>query len=142
MKFSYFVYICFFLVTALALGQSNPIPLINQPLVPASAAPGGAGFTLTVNGWGFTSTASVYWNGSLRTTTVVSTSQLQAQISASDIARAGFGWVTVGNLGAGEVQSNVVYFPIRASAKGVGFLPVAIQNDLIDATFATGDFNN
>ncbi len=146
MKSIHFVFIsiciCVLLTSALALGQSNPIPLVYQPLVPASAAPGGAGFTLTVNGTGFTSTASVYWNGSLRTTTVVSTSQLQAQISASDIARAGFGWVTVGNLGAGEVQSNVVYFPIRASAKGVGFLPVAIQNDLIDATFATGDFNN
>jgi len=28
----------------------NPVPLISQPLVPEAAAPGGAGFTLTVNG--------------------------------------------------------------------------------------------
>jgi hypothetical protein len=147
MKSTHFVFvsicICVLLASALALGQSNPIPLVYQPLVPASAAPGGAGFTLTVNGWGFTSTAAVYWNGSLRTTTVVSTSQLQAQISAADIATAGFGWVTVGNLGAGEVQSNVVYFPIRNSAKGVGFVPRSIQNVTSDpAATVVGDFNN
>jgi hypothetical protein len=137
-------FVCMFLslVTSLALGQS-PIPLIYSPLVPASAAPGGAGFTLTVNGTGFTSAAAVYWNGSLRTTTVVSTSELQAQISASDIAAAGFGWVTVGNLGAGEVQSNVVYFPIRDSAKGVGFLSRSLQHVASNPTaVAVGDFNN
>jgi hypothetical protein len=131
------------LVSAFALGQSNPIPLINQPLVPASAAPGGTGFTLTVNGTGFTSSAAVYWNGSLRATTVVSSSTVQAQISATDIAKQGFGWVTVGNLGIGEVQSNLVYFPIRTSAKGVGFLPRSIQHVASNpVAVAVGDFNN
>jgi hypothetical protein len=28
----------------------NPVPFVDQPLVPDAAAPGGAGFTLTVNG--------------------------------------------------------------------------------------------
>src|SRR6266498_2066712 len=32
---------------------TNPVPLINQPLVPDATAPGGPGFTLTVNGTGF-----------------------------------------------------------------------------------------
>ena len=32
---------------------NNPIPLINNPLVPTSVAPGDGGFTLTVNGTGF-----------------------------------------------------------------------------------------
>jgi hypothetical protein len=142
MKFTHFVFVFLLLVSALALGQ-GPVPLLYQPLVPASAAPGGAGFTLTINGAGFTSTAQVYWNGSLRPTTVVSNSQVQAQIGASDIAKAGFGWVTVGNLGVGEVQSNVVYFPIRDSAKGVGFLPRSIQHVASYPTaVAVGDFNN
>jgi len=141
--FVFIISICVLLASTLALGQSNPIPLVNQPLVPASAAPGGAGFTLTINGWGFTSTAEVYWNGSLRPTTVVSSSQLQAQINASDIAQAGFGWVTVGNLGVGEVQSNVVYFPIRDSTKGVGFVPRSIQNVASNpAATVVGDFNH
>jgi hypothetical protein len=67
-----FVCVLLILTNTVMLGQSNPIPLLNQPLVPASAAPGGKGFTLTINGTGFTSNAEVYWNGSLRPTTVVS----------------------------------------------------------------------
>ena len=42
------------LASTMMLAQSNPIPLINQALAPASAAPGGSGFTLTLNGTGFT----------------------------------------------------------------------------------------
>src|SRR5205814_1234210 len=41
-----------------ALGQSNPVPFVNQPLVPSAVAPGGPDFTLTVNGTGFVSGAS------------------------------------------------------------------------------------
>src|SRR5438132_2196223 len=52
-----------------AAAQTNPVPLINQPLVPAAMAPGGAGFTLTVNGTGFVTGSVVNWNGSARTTT-------------------------------------------------------------------------
>ena len=47
---------------ACALAQSNPVALINLPLVPAGATPGGAGFTLRVNGTGFASGAVVNWN--------------------------------------------------------------------------------
>src|SRR5205085_4076949 len=36
-----------------ATAQTNPVPLINQPLVPDAVAPGGPRFTLTVNGTGF-----------------------------------------------------------------------------------------
>ncbi len=41
--------------TTALLGQSNPVPFVNQPLVPEAVVPGGAGFTLTVNGTGFVS---------------------------------------------------------------------------------------
>jgi hypothetical protein len=143
MKSVPFVAVYVLLVSALALGQTSPIPLIDQPLVPASAAPGGKGFTLTINGTGFTSNATVYWNGSLRATTVMSGSQVQAQITAADIAKPSFGWVTVGNQGTGEVQSNVVYFPIRTAANGVGFIPRSIQNvGSSPGQIAVGDFNN
>jgi hypothetical protein len=141
MKSVYFVCIGVLLVCGLGWGQ-NPIPLINQPLVPASVAPGSGAFALTVNGTGFTSTATVYWNGSLRPTTVVSSSQVQAQISAADVAKAIVAWVTVGNLGVGEVFSNVVYLPVRTSAKGLGFLPRSIQNVTNPGPVAVGDFNN
>jgi hypothetical protein len=124
-----------------AWGQ-NPIPLINQPLVPASAAPGSGAFTLTVNGAGFTSTATVYWNGSVRATTVVSHKVVRAQITAADVANPGVDSVTVGNQGTGEVRSNVVYFPVRTSAVGLGFQPRSVQNILTPGPIVVGDFNN
>jgi hypothetical protein len=45
-------------LAAVAAAQ-DPVPLINQPLVPDAAKPGAAGFTLTVNGAGFVSGAVV-----------------------------------------------------------------------------------
>src|SRR5215831_974803 len=74
--------------TAAIAAALNPVPLINQPLVPDAAKPGGAAFTLTVNGSGFVSGTVVHWNGSPRTTTFVSHSQLKAAILAADIATA------------------------------------------------------
>jgi hypothetical protein len=37
------------------LAQSNPIPQINQPVVPSAAVPGTQSLTLVVNGTGFVS---------------------------------------------------------------------------------------
>jgi hypothetical protein len=65
-----------------ALAQ-NPVPLINQPLVPDTVAPGGAGFTLTVNGIGFVSGSKVNWNGTRLVTTFASGSRLTANVPAS-----------------------------------------------------------
>jgi len=60
-------------------GQSipNPVPLINNPLVPTSLAPGSAAFTLTVNGSGFVSGSGVNWNGSALATIFASNSPHQ-----------------------------------------------------------------
>src|SRR5207249_4766670 len=76
-------------IADLHLWAQNPVPLVNQPLVPAAAAPGGPGFTLTVNGTGFVSGSVVNWNASPRPTTFVSGSQLTASIAAADIETAG-----------------------------------------------------
>src|SRR5271165_515090 len=75
----------------------TPVPLVYQPLTPAAAVPGGAGFTLTVNGTGFVSASKVMWNGSARVTSFVSKSQVTANILASDIASANTASVTVVN---------------------------------------------
>src|SRR5439155_20312502 len=84
--------------TPAAPSAAKPVPLINQPLVPDAVAPGGAGFTLTVNGTGFVSGSVVNWNGSARATTFVNSSQLTATILSSDIATASTVSVTVVNL--------------------------------------------
>jgi len=64
-------------------------------LAPATATAGGAAFTLTVNGTGFLAGAAVAWNGSVRPTTVVSTTQLTTSITTADIATAGTAAVDV-----------------------------------------------
>ncbi len=57
-------------------------------LSPSTVVAGSGGFTLTVNGSGFTQGATVAWAGSARTTTFVSSTQLTAAIPASDVASA------------------------------------------------------
>lgn len=88
---------CLFLIliSTLTLAKSNPVPLIYQPLVPTSAAPGSKGFTLTIHGTGFASDAVVNWNGSTRETSVISSSVVEATINAADVASAGTASVTM-----------------------------------------------
>src|SRR5271168_517625 len=86
-----------FLSAAMFAQKGNPVPLIDQPLSPASVPLHSPGFTLTVNGAGFAAGAAIYWNGSIRPTTAVSGTSLQTQISAGDVANPGTVWVTVGN---------------------------------------------
>ncbi|HEX8815727.1 MAG TPA: choice-of-anchor D domain-containing protein [Terriglobales bacterium] len=137
------LFLCTFtlMLTGLIFAQSAPVPFINNPLVPARVAPGRGAFTLTINGSGFTTNSVVYWNGSVRATTYVSSSQLQAQINGSDVAKAGFGWVTVLTQGTGATSSNVAYLEIGGTAKGVGFqaIPFNVSNP---GVVAVGDFNN
>jgi hypothetical protein len=97
----------------------NPVPLINQPLAPATATPGGAAFTLTVNGTGFLSGAQVYWNDSPRQTSFGSSERLTAVIDASDIAVAGTASVTVVNPAPGGGASNVQFFQITTPVPNI-----------------------
>jgi hypothetical protein len=107
--------------TGTGSGVNNPAPVIFQPLVPAVVAPGGGGFTLTVNGDGFVSGSVVDWNGSTRPTTFISSRQVQATITSSDIAVAGTALVTVSNPTPGGGSSNSVYFSITSSASSLVF---------------------
>jgi len=107
---------------AFALGQqSNPVPLVNQPLVPMTIVPGSQGFTLTVNGTGFVSGAAVKWNGAALTTTFVNSSQLTATVPASDIATPGTASVTVSNPTPGGGTSNVELFDVSSTVSKVIF---------------------
>ncbi len=90
----------------------NPVPATTG-LSPASATAGGAPFTLTVNGSGFITGSVVQWNGAVRTTTYVSSTQLTASITATDIATAGTASVTVFNPAPGGGTSNAQTFTIN-----------------------------
>ena len=90
---------------------NNPTPTLST-ISPTSATAGGAAFTLTVNGTNFISASKVRWNGSDRTTTYVSSTQLKASILASDITSQGTANVTVFNPTPGGGTSNQVSFTI------------------------------
>lgn len=129
------------LSTALANAAQNPTPLVNQPLVPASVAPGGPDFTLTVNGTGFVSGSTVNWNGSPRATTFVSGSQLTVTILSTDIATASTASVTVSSPAPGGGVSNVVFLPVRSPATFVSLNSTSFGTQLNPYLLATGDFN-
>jgi hypothetical protein len=100
-------------------GSSAPATPTTTSISPSSATAGGNAFTLTVNGTNFISGQStVTWNGSNRTTTFVSATQLTADISAADIATAGSASVGVTTTGAAAV-SNTQTFTINAAATPV-----------------------
>ena len=116
---------------------TNPVPTLTT-LSPSSATAGGIAFTLTVNGTNFINGSVVRWNGSARTTTYVSPTQLTAAITAADIASAGTFPITVFNPTPGGGTSNAVNFtviatnpvptlttlsPSSATAGGIAFSP-------------------
>jgi hypothetical protein len=140
MKRVSFLFLTLISLCAALCAQNNPIPLVYQPLVPASAAPGTSGFTLTVNGTGFATGAVLNWNGSARATTVLSSSSLQAAINSTDVAHIGTANVAVVNPLPGGGISNVVYFPVRQPAAAVAFAPEPGVSPLAGAA-VVGDFN-
>ncbi len=88
------------------------------------------GFVLTVNGTNFVTGSVVDWNGSARTTTFVSSTQLTATIPASDIASAGTASITVSN---SAVSSASASFTISASS-----LPAAVIMSISPAGATAG----
>jgi VCBS repeat protein/centrosomal CEP192-like protein/HYDIN/CFA65/VesB family protein len=111
-------------VSAIALAQLNPVPFINQPLVPTSTSPGGPAFTLTVNGTGFVSGAVVNWNGAGLTTTFVNSSQVTAIVPASDTPTATVASVTVTNPAPGGGTSDAQFFDVLAAEASLTFTDV------------------
>lgn len=112
---------CFWNVTYSFIGSSNQtsffdnvkvtvaVPTITS-ISPTSRVAGSGAFTLTVNGTNFISgTSTVRWNGSNRTTTYVSPTQLTASILATDITASGTAAITVAN---GTAISNAQTFTI------------------------------
>ncbi|MHB1870515.1 MAG: outer membrane protein assembly factor BamB family protein [Steroidobacteraceae bacterium] len=84
-----------------------PAGLTLDSVSPAVLEAGGPAFTLTLLGYGFTSSSVAQWNGSARVTTYVSPEELLAQISASDIATVGSATVTVRNTSTGVTSDSI-----------------------------------
>jgi hypothetical protein len=119
------------------LPAPQPTPAANAPAItllsPGSAIAGSVGFTLTVNGSNFDPAAQVLFNGIARTTTFVSSTQLQASINASDIAAAGTAIIAVANpANTGGTSGGSTFFV--GTTGGNGFAVSVLNqasNDLI-----------
>lgn len=122
---SIMVFFCFFLIGCGGGGGSTstpgptPTPVPGPQIAsinPSTVGGGFTAFTLTVNGSTFSSNSVVQWNGSSRTTTFVSSTQLTAAITAADVATPGNVTVTVVTPGipsspAGSAAFVVAPFP-------------------------------
>ena len=93
----------------------NPVPTTTS-ISPTSKNAGESEFTLTVNGTNFISGSVVKFDGSSRTTTYVSSTQLTATIPASDLTAAGTFSITVFNPtpggGTSDAQTLTVNNPV------------------------------
>ena len=93
----------------------NPVPQITT-LNPPNALASGSGFALTVEGTGFVSGATLRWAGVDRPTTLVSSTQLVAEIREEELVRAGTVSVTISNPPPGGGISAGVTFGINNPA--------------------------
>lgn len=93
----------------------NPVPVLEN-LSPASVLEGDPELLLTVTGRDFVNGATLYWLGSPRPTTFISSTQLQARIDAADLVMAGNIAIAVTNPTPGGGSSNQVVFYINPTA--------------------------
>jgi hypothetical protein len=111
--------VCIVFLSTLAMAQSASIPTIEQPVVPSAAQPGGAGFTLTINGAGFNAPpTAVLWGEGTNVTHLKiagsTSTQVTVAIPASLITTAGTASVSL--LNASGNPSNVQFFQIATPA--------------------------
>ncbi len=121
-----------------------PVPYASPSLTavsPSMLAEGGPAITLTANGAGFVPGSIVRFNGSSRPTTFLSSTQLNAALSAADVASGGPFAITVINpapSGSGTAPLNLNLYPRTSgdtSADGVlgqpNFITNTINNPLL-----------
>jgi hypothetical protein len=94
----------------------GPPPTIVQ-MTPGSAVAGSAAFTMTVTGTNFVPDSVVQFNGSTRTTTFVSSTQLQVPITSADVTSVGLAHVAVVNPQANGGISAASTFLVGSAGK-------------------------
>ncbi len=117
----------------------NPVPFL-ETLAPVSAGPGGGGFTLTEQGTGFVSGATVNWNGISLPTSFVSSTKLTANVPAADLV-SGSAVLTVSNPSPGGGPSNFLLVPITNPTSSVTLDKSSIGTGNSPQAVVSGDFN-
>lgn len=101
--------------SVLTFTTNNPTPALTTAN-PSTFVAGSSGGSITLTGTGFLSTSVVQWNGSARTTTYVTGTQVQAAITAADVANGGTAQVSVINPAPGGGTSSNFAFTINNPA--------------------------
>jgi Bacterial Ig-like domain (group 3)/FG-GAP-like repeat len=142
MKRAYFVCLFLCLTAKCLFSQSNPVPQVNNPLVPTSVPPGSPTFMLTVYGAGFVPASVVKWNGVALGTSYVSLRELTAEVPSGYVAAASTASVTVFNPAPGGGTSNVIFFTITEPTSSLAFATSTIPVGLNPGSVVIADFNN
>jgi len=115
----------------------NPLPVLTS-INPGSATEGGSSFSLSLFGSNFLPGTVVRWNGADRATTYVSAGELQATITAADIATAGSASVTTFSPAPGGGTSAAQAFVIQNAAPGGNYDFLDAFNRPDSATLGNG----
>ena len=125
-----FIFVCFFVScngggqTSNSNPNTNPIPILSS-ISPSMQDVGGPSFTLTVIGSQFMASSIVQWNRSNRPTHFIGSTQLNADIPASDITSGGTASIRVFNPSPGGGFSNSANFTIQVPAPVISGLSPA-----------------
>lgn len=92
-------------------------------LSPVSAMAGTQVLTLTISGIGFMEGSTIYWQGNIRSTTYVSTNQLKAYLTVTDLLVPDVISVSVKNPGPGDRFSNTLDFAVQNRV----YLPIVVR---------------
>jgi len=109
-----------------ACPESGPPTLLS--LIPSSAVAGAPAIPLAVCGCNLTASTAVQWNGAGRTTSFISSNQVNASIPPADVAGIGVDEVTVS--AASVVSAPQTFFV--GSSGGTGFAEVEIDQEAND----------
>jgi uncharacterized protein (TIGR03437 family) len=99
-------------------GEQSQSPALAE-INPNAARAGGPGVFITTKGSNFVQGATVEWNGASRKTQFLSSTQLIAEIPASDLTAAGAARITVTNPSPGGGVSNALNFSIGGGTVAV-----------------------
>ena len=111
----------------------NPAPVLLD-LDPAGTTAGDGALTVTVTGSNFVSSSLALWNGSVRPTRFVSTTQLQVDIPADDVDTPGTASIGVFTAGPGGGTSGSLPFEIGVAGPPVNPTPALASLTPVSAT--------
>jgi hypothetical protein len=121
----------------------NPVPFLNQSLVPTAISPGNSNFSLVLSGTGFVPGAGIDFDNTGISATFVDSEHLSVTIPAANVATARTAAVSVINPPPGGGKSNVVFFQVARPEASVTFAPAANSpfQIYVPSGIAAGDFN-